>query len=111
MNLSIVGETCDEDGNKLLAGTPPPPCDSDQGSDDWRPYNNHVEFQATDFLLHHNQMSARDIDFILSLWAAFLVPHNDKLPFSKATHMYDTIDETPLGDVPWESFTLQFNGT
>lgn len=25
--------------------------------------------------------------------------------------MYKTIDATPLGDVPWESFTLQYNGT
>ena len=44
-------------------------------------------------------MSAGDIDFILSLWAASLAPHNDKAPFSTATQMYNTIDETPLGDV------------
>ena len=25
--------------------------------------------------------------------------------------MYKTIDATPLGDIPWESFTLQYNGT
>jgi hypothetical protein len=24
--------------------------------------------------------------------------------------MYKTIDETPLGDIPWGSFTLQYNG-
>jgi hypothetical protein len=55
-------------------------------------------------------MSAGDIDFLLSLWAASLAPHNDKPPFSKATHMYETIDETPLGEAPWQSFTLHFNG-
>ncbi|KAF8463973.1 hypothetical protein JB92DRAFT_3086276 [Gautieria morchelliformis] len=55
-------------------------------------------------------MSARDINFILSLWAASLAIHNDKPPFTKVTHMYDTIDSTPLGDISWESFSLQYNG-
>ena len=56
-------------------------------------------------------MSAGDINFILSIWAASLTFHNDEPPFSNAKHMYDTIDSTPLGDVPWESFTFQYNGT
>jgi hypothetical protein len=55
-------------------------------------------------------MSAGDINFILSLWAASLAIHNDKPPFSNTNDMYDTIDSTPLGDVPWESFSLQYNG-
>jgi hypothetical protein len=25
--------------------------------------------------------------------------------------MYNTIDSTPLGDLAWESFNLQYNGT
>jgi hypothetical protein len=56
-------------------------------------------------------MSAGDINFLLSLWAASLAIHDDEPPFSKATHVYDTIDSTPLGDVAWESFSLQYNGT
>jgi hypothetical protein len=55
-------------------------------------------------------MSAGDINFLLSLWAASLAPHNDNPPFSKAKHMYKTIDETPLGEVPWQSVTIQFDG-
>jgi hypothetical protein len=109
--LFIIGKICDEDGNEIPADTPPPPRDSDRGPNNWRPYSNRVEFEVADFLFRRNQMSAKDIDFILSLWAASLAPHNDEPPFSKATHMYNTIDETPLGDVPWQSFTLQFNGT
>ena len=99
------------DGKELPADTPPLPRDLDREPDDWTPYNNRTEFEVADFLFRRNQMSAGNIDFILSLWAASLAPHNDEAPFSKATQMYDTIDETPLGDVPWQSFTLQFNGT
>lgn len=56
-------------------------------------------------------MSAGDINFLLSLWAASLAIHSGEPPFSKATHLYDTIDSTPLGDAAWESFSLQYNGT
>ena len=55
-------------------------------------------------------MSARNINSLLTLWAASLAIHNDKPPFSNVAQMYDTIDSTPLGDIPWESFSLQYNG-
>jgi hypothetical protein len=55
-------------------------------------------------------MSAGDINSILNLWAASLAIHNDTPPFSTAADMYDTIDATPLGDIPWKSFTLLYNG-
>lgn len=56
-------------------------------------------------------MSAGDIDFILNLWAASLAQYGDIPPFSSHGNMYDDIDSTPLGDLPWESFSLQYNGT
>ncbi|KAF8259070.1 hypothetical protein EI94DRAFT_1707420 [Lactarius quietus] len=52
-------------------------------------------------------MSGGNINFVLNLWAASLAIHDDDPPFSNAQHMYDTINSTPLGDIPWESFTLQ----
>jgi len=75
------------------------------------PYDYRLQFEAADFLFHHNQMSAGDINFILSLWAASLAIHNDRPPFSNTTDLYNTIDSTPLGNVTWESFSLQYNGT
>jgi Plavaka transposase len=91
---------------------PPPPRHSDKGSDDWTPYDNHLQFEVADFLYRRNQMSARHINFLLSLWAVSLVRaiHDVEPPFSTATQLYDTIDSTPLGDVTWESFALQYNG-
>ena len=55
-------------------------------------------------------MSAGDINLITGLWAASLAPHNDSPPFKNAKDLYDTIDSTPLGNAPWQSFTLNYNG-
>jgi Plavaka transposase len=75
------------------------------------PYDNRLQFEVADFLFRRNQMSAGDINFILGLWAASLAVHNDEPPFSNATDLYNAIDSTPLGDLAWESFSLQYNGT
>ncbi|KAG2740823.1 hypothetical protein P692DRAFT_201842419 [Suillus brevipes Sb2] len=101
---------CDGQGNPIPPDAPPPPRPSDSGSDDWTPYNDRVEFEVADFLYRRNQMSAGDIDFVFNLWAASLAAHGDTPPFTNHTDMYDTINSTPLGDVPWQSFSLQYNG-
>ena len=56
-------------------------------------------------------MSASNINFVTGLWAASLAPHNNSPPFKNAKDMYNTIDSTPLGDIPWQSFTLNYNGS
>jgi hypothetical protein len=108
--LLPVGRICDENGDDILPDTPPPPCDSNDGPDDWTPYNSRLEFEVADFLFRQNQMSAGDINFLLSLWGASLTIHGDEPPFANAMDMYNTIDSTPLGSLAWESFSLQYNG-
>jgi hypothetical protein len=110
LTLLYVGWICDESGNDVPSDSLPPH-NTDKGPDDWTPYDNCLQFEVADFLFHQNQMSAGDINFLLHLWAASLDIHNDVPPFSKATHLYDAINSTPLGDITWESFTLQYNGT
>jgi hypothetical protein len=107
-----LGKICNEQGDEIPEDAQPTPRSSDpsHGSDDWTPYNNRVEFELADFLYRHNQMSGGDINFILNLWAASLAVHGDAPPFSSHTEMYNTIDSTPLGDVPWQTFSLQYNG-
>ena len=73
------------------------------------PYNNHIDFEVVDFFFHCNQMSAGDINFILALWVASLAAYDDTPPFSTSADMYNTIDATPLGDIPWQSISLQYN--
>jgi hypothetical protein len=92
-----VGWICDENGKDIPPDTPPLPRDSDNGPDDWTPYNSRLEFEVANFLFHRNQTG--DFNFLISLWAASLAIHGDEPPFSKATDMYNTIDSTPLGDL------------
>jgi Plavaka transposase len=65
---------------------------------------------VADFLYRRNQMSGGDIDFIFKLWAASLAAHHDLPPFSNHAEMYNSIDSTPLGDLPWEAFSLEYDG-
>ncbi|KAG2148684.1 uncharacterized protein EDB93DRAFT_1240462 [Suillus bovinus] len=53
--------------------------------------------------------SAKQIDTLLDLWAASLIKHNDAPPFTGHRDLYDTIDATPLGDVPWKIFSMSHN--
>jgi len=105
-----AGQICDEGGNNIPVDASPPPRGSDKGPDDWTPYNNRLQFEVADFLFRRNQMSAGDINHLLELWAACLAITDIEPPFWKATHLYNSIDSTPLGDVTWESFALQYNG-
>lgn len=112
LSISLIpAKICDEQGGDLPANTPPPPRPSNRGPKDWLPYKDRVEFELADFLYRRNQMSGGDIDFILNLWAASLAPHGDKPPFDSHTDLYNKIDSTPLGDIPWESFSLKYGGT
>ena len=112
IDFLLIGHICDKNRNNLLPNTPPTPHDSDsKGLDDWTPYTNHLQFEVADFLFHQNQMSAGDINLLLNLWAASLSIHGDKPPFSNATCLYNTIDSTYLSNVPWDSFSLQYNET
>ncbi|KAG1903865.1 uncharacterized protein F5891DRAFT_1126823 [Suillus fuscotomentosus] len=105
----LTGRICDENGNFLDPSTPPPPYTA-QSSNDWTPYHNRLEFECAEFMYTKNQMSAGDIDKILHLWGVTLAVHNNNSPFADHRDLYKTIDATPLGDVAWQSFSLQYNG-
>ncbi|KAM6495351.1 hypothetical protein JOM56_008057 [Amanita muscaria] len=77
---------------------------------DWAPFDNGVQFQLANLLFRKIQMSAGDIDALSQLFAA---SHQggECLPlFQNHQEMYKRIDSIPVGDVHWESFTLQYNG-
>ncbi|KAG2032240.1 hypothetical protein BDR03DRAFT_936086 [Suillus americanus] len=96
---TLTGHICDENGNFVDPGTPPPPY-TVKSPDDWTP----------DFMYTENQMSAGDIKKILYLWGITLAVHRDNPPFADYKDLYNTINATPLGDVAWESFSLKYNG-
>ncbi len=106
-----TGTLCGRYGHPIPNSSPPPPPDHDSSPNNWAPYGNRVQFEAADFLFSRQQMSASSIDFQLKLWAATLAVHGDVPPFASHKDMYEKIDATCLGDAPWESFTLKYEGT
>jgi hypothetical protein len=106
---AITALPCEEDGTPLLdPKTSPivPP----QHSDNWTPYKHRIAFELADFLYRREQMSAGNADILLELWAASLASHNESPPFSDHQDLYNTIDATPIGGVPWQSATLSYDG-
>ncbi|KAG2124061.1 hypothetical protein DEU56DRAFT_923674 [Suillus clintonianus] len=100
---------CDAMGHFLEDGAPPAP-PPDKSPDDWTPYRDRVEFETAEFLYVRNQMSAGDINILLDLWAATLLKYDDKPPFADCRDLHRTIDNTPLGDVKWQSFKVRYTG-
>ncbi|KAG2107312.1 uncharacterized protein F5147DRAFT_746079 [Suillus discolor] len=103
------GLKCDAEGNLIDQNAPPPP-QTDTSPDNWTPYESHIAFEMAEFLFSWNQTSAKQIDTLLDLWTASLIKHNDAPPFTGHHDLYNTIDATPLGDIPWETFTMSYNG-
>ncbi|KAG1903540.1 uncharacterized protein F5891DRAFT_977657 [Suillus fuscotomentosus] len=105
----LTGLKCDTDGTFIDQDAPPSPR-MNAPSTDWTPYQNRVEFETAEFLFMWNQMSAKQIDMLLDLWAATLIKHNNAPPFANHKDMFATIDATLLGDIPWQSFAMSYNG-
>ncbi|KAG2083637.1 hypothetical protein BD769DRAFT_1633119 [Suillus cothurnatus] len=100
-NLSGVGITCIETIIRVLVDIP---------NDDWTPFRNRSEFETAKFLYKQNQMPAGQIDRLLDLWASTLAKHNDEPPFADHRDLYNVIDSSPFGDVPWQHFTVAYDG-
>jgi hypothetical protein len=105
----VLGRPCDKDGN-FLPPDAPPTIAEDRAPDDWTPYGSRVEFETADFIYHKSEMSAGNINILMDLWAATLLKHGDAPPFANTADLYDTIDSTPLGDIPWQSMSIKYGG-
>ena len=58
----------------------------------------------------HNQMSMAQMDVLFYLWAATLHKYNDIPPFQNHSHLLHMIDKTPLGNVKWNRFAVEYTG-
>ncbi|KAG1831213.1 hypothetical protein DFJ58DRAFT_719586 [Suillus subalutaceus] len=106
----LSARPCDPDGAFLPPGTPPPPL-TEKSLDDWTPYGSHVEFELADYLFTRNQTPANSINQLLNIWAASLVQAGSKFTlFPDHRNLYKTINNTPLGDVKWQSFSVKYTG-
>lgn len=87
----------------------PPPKLKNRGPSDWAPYRDRLEFETADLLYRRVSMSVTNLDNLFELWAVRLLKHKEIPPFANALDLYNTIDSTPLGDVPWQCITLRYN--
>ena len=55
-------------------------------------------------------MSGAGINVLLDIWAAHSLKLGVELSFLKHKDMYKTIDSIPLVNIPWESFSLYYQG-
>lgn len=108
-DFRILGRICNEAGD-FIDPAAPPPLRSKQSSNDWTPYRNRLEFETAQFLFSQEEMSAKKIDTLLHLWGTSLAVHGGVPPFANHQDLYNTIDATPLGDVPWSSHSIGYVG-
>ncbi|KAK6988395.1 hypothetical protein R3P38DRAFT_3332062 [Favolaschia claudopus] len=102
----LNGRPCDRDGNFLPPNAPPLPRD-EPAPDDFSPYAGQADFELADLLYRRIQMSAGAIDELMQNWAA--QPDAPNPPFADSEDLYNTIDATEAGHVPWQSFTVKYN--
>lgn len=111
--LSSIGKPCDKEGYELLPDTPPPPF-TERLPGDYYPYNSLSEFELADFLFRKEQMSGNRIDELMEIWAYHQTTQygDDETPppFANARDLYNVIDATELGDVPWQAFAVKYSG-
>lgn len=102
----IQGTPCDRLGNDLEDGASPP-SSSNKNPNDYSPFANRAEFELAEFLFTQEGMSAGKIDRLLNLLSSF---YNQPPPFASHKEMYALIDSIKQGDVPWNSFSVSYDG-
>lgn len=109
-NSRIPGLPCDRDGNFLDEGTLPPPRPMPLPTD-WSPFENRPAFQFAEFAFEKTRMSAEDINEQLQLGQAYnILKGNGSTMYSSVKDVLTTIDQIPLGDLPWMSFKVRYTG-
>ncbi|KAJ6626485.1 hypothetical protein B0H10DRAFT_2302293 [Mycena sp. CBHHK59/15] len=103
----LNGRPCDREGNFLPPNAPPPP-KVHPPPNNYSPYNDHLDFHLADLLYRKIQMSAGAIDELMQNWAARPGSVGDP-PFADHEDLYNTIDATEIGHVPWESFEVTYD--
>ncbi len=103
-----IGKPCDKDGNVLPDGMPPPPFLYGP-ADDFTPYEHCAAFELADLVYRRNQMPAGQLNNLLQIWCSTMQNGADP-PFANTDDLYQTIDATNIGSMPWQSFTISYGG-
>lgn len=80
-----------------------------QSVTDWFPFNSRVGFELADFIFTEAELSRKKTDQLLEILAATLIPYGALPPIADHMDLLRQIDSIPLGDVPWECFSLSYD--
>jgi Plavaka transposase len=110
LTLVVSGTICDSEGydfDERTASAPPGAEDSfTEGA--FEPFFSATEFEIADFVYAKAELSATKIDEFAQLLAQ---RYPDQIPpFANHQELYALIDSIQDGDVPWDSFSVTFNG-
>lgn len=70
-----------------------------------------MEFELADLLYTKAEMSNRNVDTLMELWAAEAIQDGRDAPFEGHEDLLETIDCITHGDAPWDSFEIGYTGT
>lgn len=107
----MTADPCDEQGDTLPAGTPPPDATPDvSAGESWHPFRSRAEFDMANFHFSEAQHSEPEINRSLDILAAHLMEHGAEPRWRNAKELYATIDEIQAGDAPWQVIKIKYNG-
>jgi hypothetical protein len=114
IKLRCKGRPCDVNGVFLEPGVAPAP-PAPRSNDDYTPWATGAEFRLTELLYTKVQMSAGNINSLMDIINELNRANADfddpsPPPFASAADMYNVIDSAKLGDIPWEAFSVQYDG-
>ena len=109
LDISIAyffeGKPCQQDGSHPMPGEqlrPEPPLNADPT--DWGAFENKEGFEIAELVYCKAQMSEGNIDDLLRICFGGCVP------FLNHNELYSAIDSLDVGGVPWQSFSVQYDG-
>lgn len=78
-----------------------------------QPFKDRVSFETAELLFLKSQVSQKDIDKLMELWAAshIQVGSTGGAPFKNHRELHRAIDDIPYGDAPWYSEEIVYSGS
>ncbi|KAL0573212.1 hypothetical protein V5O48_008750, partial [Marasmius crinis-equi] len=94
----------------LPPDAPPPPSDESPANTDWSPWENGLEFRTANLLYRRMQASAGHIDELMEIVTALSEEGGTESLFADAKDLYSIIDACESGSVPWQAFSVSYDG-
>lgn len=107
LSHTFEGAPCDEFGITLPPNSAPLPWPVK--ANPAAPFSDTEEFEVAEFLFTKAEMSAGNINYLMSLWARKVEKYGTSAPFANAREVYDLIDAIEYGEAPWETFSVKFS--